>query len=183
MKNHSLLGPPSWVTASTKRSCKSWVQRRRGFGSAVKTRQGSPLWLETPPCKSSCPTTIPSWGCINLGNILVFLLMLKWWKLNDPTSQKDERLKLWNEIQWRSRSNPRWSEKVVYYPPIWLKWWKRENFRGKQKKWWMKLKEQKDYRTRVKLTMKMARHAFRGSCPFLLFLLKPKPKTSKRPNF
>ena len=37
-----LLGPPSWVTASTNRSCRSAVQRRRGLGSEVKTRQGSP---------------------------------------------------------------------------------------------------------------------------------------------
>lgn len=36
-----LSGPPSWVTASTKRSWSSTVQRRRGFGSVVRTRPES----------------------------------------------------------------------------------------------------------------------------------------------
>lgn len=37
-----LSGPPSWVTASTKRSWSSTVQRRRGLGSVVRTRPESP---------------------------------------------------------------------------------------------------------------------------------------------
>ena len=38
----SLSGPPSWATASTKRSCRSAVQRSLGLGSAVNTRLGPP---------------------------------------------------------------------------------------------------------------------------------------------
>uniref|UniRef100_A0A0A9HJP5 Uncharacterized protein n=1 Tax=Arundo donax TaxID=35708 RepID=A0A0A9HJP5_ARUDO len=38
----ALSGPPSCVTASTKRSWSSTVQRRRGLGSVVRTRPESP---------------------------------------------------------------------------------------------------------------------------------------------
>uniref|UniRef100_A0A0A9EQT5 Uncharacterized protein n=1 Tax=Arundo donax TaxID=35708 RepID=A0A0A9EQT5_ARUDO len=34
----ALSGPPSWATASTKRSWSSAVHRRRGLGSVVRTR-------------------------------------------------------------------------------------------------------------------------------------------------
>ena len=37
-----LSGPPSWATASTKRSWSSTVQRKRGLGSVVRTRPESP---------------------------------------------------------------------------------------------------------------------------------------------
>ena len=39
-KRYELSGPPSWATASTKRSWRSAVHRRRGLGSAVRTRLG-----------------------------------------------------------------------------------------------------------------------------------------------
>lgn len=57
-RNHLLSGPPSWVTASTKRSWRSAVQRRRGLGSVVKTKQASPGRLvpsSGPPWKSGWP--------------------------------------------------------------------------------------------------------------------------------
>lgn len=71
-----LLAPPSWVTASTNRSWRSAVQRRRGLGSEVKTRHGSPLrfwpWPPSPPpwwiWISSWPIS-PSCAWINRGNI------------------------------------------------------------------------------------------------------------------
>ena len=75
-KMYWLLAPPSWVTASTNRSWRSAVQRRRGFGSEVKTRHGSPLrfwpWPPSPPpwwiWISSWPIN-PSCAWINRGNI------------------------------------------------------------------------------------------------------------------
>lgn len=91
-KNDLLLAPPSWVTASTKRSWRSAVQRRRGLGSEVRTRQGSPrwAWLE-PPCMSSWP----SWGWINLENIL-FL----WWNLKPHRREAKKKEKVKKIVLW-----------------------------------------------------------------------------------
>ena len=48
-ERNQLSGPPSCATASTKRSWRSAVQRRRGLGSAVRTRLGP--WISS---EASC---------------------------------------------------------------------------------------------------------------------------------
>ena len=60
-KRHRLSGPPSWATASTKRSCRSAVHRSLGLGSAVSTRLGP--WI------SSCVGIEASCRWIKPGNI------------------------------------------------------------------------------------------------------------------
>lgn len=115
------------MTASTNRSCKSWVQRSLGLGSAVRTRQGSPLWawerLETPPvptCKSSC-VTIPSWGCISLGYILV--ASMRGANINDPRSPKGKDGNFLSQ-----RKGQRSEMELVVVVAIWVR-------RRKERKW------------------------------------------------
>ena len=67
----SLSGPPSWATASTKRSCKSAVQRSLGLGSAVNTRLGPPGPPPAPERGAPSPGAGPSgrWWIRPGGNI------------------------------------------------------------------------------------------------------------------
>ena len=68
---YSLSGPPSLVTASTKRSCRSAVQRSLGLGSAVNTRLGPPGPPPAPERGAPSPGAGPSgrWWIRPGGNI------------------------------------------------------------------------------------------------------------------
>lgn len=76
-----LSGPPSWATASTKRSWSSTVQRKRGLGSVVRTRPESP-WTHI-ALFSYEPFILEgflAWNILPLSLYLYLSLSLSLWK-------------------------------------------------------------------------------------------------------
>lgn len=96
-----LSGPPSWATASTKRSWSSTVQRKRGLGSVVRTRPESP-WTHI-ALFSYEPFILEgflAWNILSLW--LSFSLSLTEGFKETNVMQKCERIRCgFEEIRWR----------------------------------------------------------------------------------
>ena len=100
-----LSGPPSWATASTKRSWSSTVQRKRGLGSVVRTRPESP-WTHI-ALFSYEPFILEgflAWNILSLLLSFFFSLSLSLTEGFKETNvmQKCERIRcVFEEIRWR----------------------------------------------------------------------------------
>lgn len=89
-----LSGPPRWVTASTKRSWSSVVQRRRGLGSVVRTRPDDESSLISSLDCIIQRTDADRWCSIQQENISIYERC----KREHSTSCILYKYKLWSDI-------------------------------------------------------------------------------------